>query len=267
MPGPDTPAPQPTAAAPGVAPTAAPASKPGTTPAPPLAGIFAVDKPLHMTSMRVVEIVRRRAGRARTGHAGTLDPLATGVLVLAIGRCTRMIETLMATAKRYETRIDLSAFTTTDDSEGERTPVAISTPPTEAAIAQALREHFTGTIMQRPPAYSAVKLGGRRAYDLARKGQAPEPAPRPVQVHSIAIAAYTWPTLDLVMHCGKGTYVRSLARELGQFLGTGGTCLAIRRTMVGQFSIARAVALDALPEVITQEWLCAHGDLPDAPRS
>ncbi|MBL9141033.1 MAG: tRNA pseudouridine(55) synthase TruB [Phycisphaerae bacterium] len=230
-----------------------------------IAGIFAVDKPLHMSSMRAVEIVRRRAERARTGHAGTLDPLATGVLVLALGRCTRMIESLMATEKRYETRIDLSAFTTTDDSEGERTEVRDAAPPQRHAIEALLRERFTGTIQQRPPAYSAVKLGGRRAYDLARKGLAPTPAPRPVQVHSIDVASYEWPHLDLRIHCGKGTYVRSIARELGQQLGTGGTCLSIRRTMVGTFAIERAVPMDALPERITQAWLCEHGDLPDAP--
>lgn len=254
-----------TSGGPRTPPQALPQTSPQALPPQPIAGIFALDKPLHMSSMRVVEIVRRRAGRARTGHAGTLDPLATGVLVLALGRCTRMIESLMATEKRYDTRIDMSAFTATDDAEGERTEVTVASRPSRESIERALLERFTGTIMQRPPAYSAVKLGGRRSYDLARKGQAPEPAPRPVQVHSIEVAAFEWPLLDLRMHCGKGTYVRSIARELGQLLGTGGTCLSIRRTMVGQFTIDRAVAIDDLPEHITQEWLCAHGDLPGAP--
>jgi tRNA pseudouridine55 synthase len=233
----------------------------------PLAGIFAVDKPLHLTSMRVVEAVRRRAGGARTGHAGTLDPLATGVLVMALGRCTRLIEGLMATEKRYETLVDLGAFTATDDREGERTEVHVAAPPPREAIAAALRERFTGTVLQRPPAFSAVKMGGRRAYDLARKGHSPAPAPRPVTIHEVRVLRYEWPHLELAVHCGKGTYVRSIARELGEHLGTGGTCLAIRRTMVGTFGIERAVPLAALPERITQAWLDAHGDRPDAPRA
>jgi tRNA pseudouridine55 synthase len=209
--------------------------------------------------------VRRRAGGARTGHAGTLDPLATGVLVLALGKCTKDIDRLMATEKRYVTTIDLTAFTTTDDTEGERTEVAIGAPgaradaPTRAEVEALLAARFTGTVMQRPPAFSAMKVGGRRAYALARRGEAPELAARPVQIHSIEVTGYEWPLLSLDIHCGKGTYVRSIARELGQALGTGGHCTMIRRTMVGAFGIDRAVALDALPESITQDWLDAHG--------
>lgn len=226
---------------------------------PVLAGIFAVDKPLRMSSMRAVETVRRRAGGVRTGHAGTLDPLATGVLVMALGKFTRHIEALMATEKRYETRVDLSAFTTTDDSEGERTDVAVTVPPTHDAIAALLEQRFTGSVMQAPPAFSAVKLGGKRAYQLARTGQAPAPAPRAVQIHSVVIAAYEWPYLDLAIHCGKGTYVRSIARDLGTALGTGGTCASIRRTAVGSFTIDRAVPVADLPDEITQAWLYEHG--------
>ena len=232
---------------------------------PPLHGILAIDKPLGFSSMKAVAIVRRRAGGARTGHAGTLDPLATGVLVLALGKCTKEIDRLMATEKRYLTTIDLTAFTTTDDTEGERTEVPLgatgarAAAPARAEIEALLAERFTGTVMQRPPAFSAMKVGGRRAYALARKGQAPELAPRPVQIHSIAVTDFAWPLLSLDIHCGKGTYVRSIARELGQALGTGGHCTMIRRTMVGAFGIDRAVAMDALPDSITQEWLDARG--------
>ncbi len=218
-----------------------------------------MDKPLGMTSMRAVETVRRRADGARTGHAGTLDPLATGVLVMALGRFTRHIEALMATDKRYETRVDLSAFTTTDDSEGERTEVCVLTPPAPAVIETLLRQRFTGAIQQRPPAFSAVKLGGRRSYQLARAGKAPEPAPRTVHVHSIHVTGYEYPFLDLAIHCGKGTYVRSLARDIGTSLGTGGTCASIRRTAVGTFSVDRAIRVADLPDRITQEWLYEHG--------
>jgi tRNA pseudouridine55 synthase len=122
-----------------------------------------------------------------------------------------------------------------------------------------LAERFTGTVMQRPPAFSAMKVGGRRAYAMARKGEAPELAPRPVEIHSIALTAYEWPRVALNIHCGKGTYVRSIARELGRALGTGGHCTMIRRTAVGEFTVDRSVRMDALPERITQEWLDAHG--------
>lgn len=229
----------------------------------PISGVLSVDKPLGITSMRAVEIVRRRAGGTRTGHAGTLDPLATGVLVIALGTFTRKIDQLMATDKRYMTEIDLSAFTTTDDSEGERTEIAVATPPSRDAIAAVLRDKFTGQIMQAPPAFSAVKLGGRRSYQLARRGEAPTPAPRAVVVHAIELLGYTWPRVELAIHCAKGTYVRSIARDLGVALGTGGTCLSIRRTAVGKFTAERAIALDALPETITQEWLASHGAQPD----
>ena len=231
----------------------------------PLHGILSLDKPLGFSSMKAVAIVRRRAGGARTGHAGTLDPLATGVLVLALGKCTRQIESLMATEKRYLTTIDMTAFTTTDDVEGERTEVVLGTPgaraaaPAQAEIEALLAERFTGTVMQRPPAFSAMKVGGRRAYALARKGETPELVPRPVTIHSITVTDYAWPLLSLDIHCGKGTYVRSIARELGQALGTGGHCTMIRRTAVGTFTIDRAVSMDALPEKITQEWLDAQG--------
>ena len=224
-------------------------------------GILPLDKPLGFSSMKAVAIVRRRAGGVRTGHAGTLDPLATGVLVLALGKCTKDIDRLMATEKRYLTTIDLSAFTTTDDVEGERTEVALGSPgvrtaaPAREEVERLLAERFTGTVMQRPPAFSAMKVGGRRAYALARRGEAPELAPRPVTIHSVAVTGYEWPLLSLDVHCGKGTYVRSIARELGTALGTGGHCTMIRRTMVGEFAIGDAVPLEAIPERVTQEWL------------
>jgi tRNA pseudouridine55 synthase len=230
-----------------------------------LAGIFALDKPLGMTSMQAVALVRRRAGGARTGHAGTLDPLATGVLVIALGKCTRQIESLMATDKRYETVIDLSAFTTTDDIEGPRTevvpgtPGAASVPPAREAIERVLRDRFTGTVMQRPPAFSAMKVGGRRAYALARQGASPELAPRPVRIDAIDVLGYEWPRLSLDIRCGKGTYVRSIARELGEALGTGGHCASIRRTAVGAWTASCAISPEALPAAVTQSWLDGRG--------
>ena len=208
-------------------------------------GFLVIDKPLGMSSMRAVAIVRRKAGGLKTGHAGTLDPLATGVLVLALGKATKAIELMMATTKRYRTVIDLSAFTTTDDREGERTEVTGGSPPDEAGIRIAL-DRFKGTIMQRPPVFSAMKINGQRAYKMARSGGTPEMKPRPVDVHDIDVVRYDWPELELDLHVGKGFYVRSLARELGELLGTGGHCASIRRTAVGPFTLEHAIEPDEL---------------------
>ncbi|MDA1008298.1 MAG: tRNA pseudouridine(55) synthase TruB [Planctomycetota bacterium] len=229
----------------------------------PLNGLLVLDKPIGMTSMRAVEIVRHRAGKARTGHAGTLDPLATGVLILAIGRATKSIESLMATEKRYETTIDLSAFTETDDAEADRIEVDIKCAPSESDIRQAL-DAMTGNVMQTPPRFSAIKLGGHRSYDLARRGvsDAPTPAARMIKIHSIVVTAFDYPRIALSIHCDKGTYVRSIARELGVRLGTGGHCLSIRRTAVGEYGLDRAVTIEALPVCITQEALLPLPSLP-----
>ncbi len=218
-----------------------------------LTGILVLDKERGMSSMRAVEIARRRAGRAKAGHAGTLDPLATGVLVVAFGRATKSIDALMATEKRYETDIDLSAFTATDDLEGERREVAVDTPPTRAAIEAALTA-FRGAIEQRPPAFSAIHIDGKRAYAVARKA-APDEAPlvipaRTVLVHEIALTHYEWPMARVAIRSGKGFYVRSLARDLGLALGTGGHCATLRRLAVGPFGASMAKRLEDLPEVI-----------------
>lgn len=220
----------------------------------PLTGVMVIDKPEGPSSMRAVATVRRRAGGVKTGHAGTLDPLATGILILALGKATKWIDRLMATDKRYTTTIDLSAFTTTDDREGERREIAVDEPPSRAAIENVL-PRFTGTIMQRPPAFSAVKIGGRRAYKLARGGQQVEIPAREVIVHSVDIVRYNWPRLEIAMHCEKGVYVRSLARDIGLALGTGGHCLSLRRTAVGPFDESMAVKLDDVPQPVLQSDL------------
>ena len=190
----------------------------------------------------------------------TLDQLATGVLVVAVGTATKMIDRLMAGAKRYATAIDLTAFTDTDDLEGSRTDVSVSQPPSEADVRAAI-DRFTGSIMQRPPAYSAKKVNGQRAYKMARKGVAVELEPREVFVHSIKLAKYHWPLVELDIHCDKGFYVRSLARELGQALGTGGHCVSIRRTAVGPFTIAMARQLATLPSPLTERELLNVGSV------
>jgi tRNA pseudouridine55 synthase len=216
---------------------------------PPLDGILVLDKDLGMSSARAGEIVRRRAQFAKTGHAGTLDPLATGVLVLGLGRGTKAIPQLMATDKAYETEVDLSAFTRGDDREGERREIEVAVPPTHAAVEAALRA-FEGVIDQAPPAFSAMVVEGRRAYRIARKDDTFELPARKVTVHEITLLDYAWPIARISLRCGKGFYVRSLARDLGRALGTGGHVASLRRTAVGPFTLAMAHRIADLPEVI-----------------
>jgi tRNA pseudouridine55 synthase len=204
--------------------------------------------------MAAVATVRRRAGGTKTGHAGTLDPLADGVLLMAVGKATRIAERLMKTDKRYLSTIDLTAFTTTDDTEGEREEVPVETPPSLDAVREAVAA-FEGVTQQRPPAFSAIKVDGRRAYKLARKGRPPELPPREVQVHGITLKSYEWPTAVVAIHCAKGFYVRSLARDLGTALGTGGHCLSITRTAVGPFTLEQSIKLDDVPDPVTQDDL------------
>ena len=208
-----------------------------------LNGILVVDKPVGMTSMRAVERVRRSLGGAKAGHAGTLDPLASGVLLVAVGRATKDIPRLMGMEKRYETRIDLGATTATLDTEGERVPGPQPDPPPSRQQVESAVAGFRGTFDQAPPAFSAVKIAGRRAYDLARAGEAVAPAPRPVTVHELEVLEWSWPVLTLRIRCAKGFYVRSLARDLAAALGLAGHCLSIRRTAVGPYRVEAAMPL------------------------
>ena len=228
--------------------------RPNKPPRPVVTGILVVDKPLGISSMAAVNVVRARAGGTRTGHAGTLDPLATGVLVLALGKATKEISHFMATDKRYATVIDLTAFTTTDDMEGERTEVDVAQPPSESDV-QVVLEKFTGRIMQRPPQRSAIKIGGQRAYALSRRGETVEIPARPVDVYRLEIRRYDWPELELYVHCGKGTYIRSLARDIGEALGTGGHCHSLRRLAVGPFVEDAAAVLEQVPDPLTEKDL------------
>ena len=223
-----------------------------------LHGLLVVDKPLGVTSMDVVRDVRRAGGHVKTGHAGTLDPLATGVLICCIGSATRAVDALMGMTKVYETEIDLGAFTSTDDAEGERQVVEVATPPGEARV-RAVLDELIGEVEQTPPAYSAIKIGGKRAYKLARGGQDVQMPTRVVRIDRIELREYAWPRLAIRVTCGKGTYIRSLARQIGQKLGTGGYLTSLRRTAVGPYTIERAVALDRVPRPLTQ------ADLLEAP--
>lgn len=209
-------------------------------------GFLNIDKPSGMTSFDVVRAVRRAAGIKRVGHAGTLDPLATGVLPVAVGgEATRLIDAFVGTDKAYAAEITLGIETDTDDSEGqpvsEASPGAVAALTTEA-IATALAT-FVGAQLQFPPAYSAIKRGGVPAYRAARAGDPLDLEARPVVAHALRLVGHEGATCRIEVECGKGYYVRSLARDLGRLLGVGGHISALRRTRVGPFAIARALPL------------------------
>jgi tRNA pseudouridine55 synthase len=211
-----------------------------------IGGVLNLDKPAGMTSARAVGAVKRLLPRGtKIGHAGTLDPFATGVLLLLVGRATKLCENLMGEPKRYIATVKFGATTATDDLESPEIPVESARPVTRNEVDAAV-EKFVGPIEQRPPIYSAMKVGGRRAYDLARKGQTPELKARTVRVDGIDVLRYEWPLLELKIDCGRGTYIRSIARDLGETLGSGGYLTALRRTRIGAFVIDDAVTLEAL---------------------
>jgi tRNA pseudouridine55 synthase len=209
-------------------------------------GVINLDKPAGVTSARAVDAVKRLLPRGtKIGHAGTLDPFATGVLLLLVGRATKSCERLMDAPKQYETMVKFGATTATDDLESPEVPVRAAQPPAAEKVAAEVRK-LVGDILQRPPAYSAMKVDGRRAYDLARRGKAVQLEPRPVRVYGIEILRYAWPLLSLRIDCGRGTYIRSLARDLGEALGVGGYLTELRRTRVGPFGVESAVTSEQL---------------------
>jgi tRNA pseudouridine55 synthase len=214
-------------------------------------GILVIDKPAGMTSHDVVARVRKLAGTRRVGHAGTLDPMATGVLVIGVEKATRLLGHLALSVKEYKATIRLGVSTTTDDAEGEITATASAARVTDEALFAAVGQ-LTGEIQQIPPGVSAIKVNGRRAYKLAREGAAPELKPRPVTVYSFAITAVRREgdvlDADALVSCSSGTYIRALARDLGAALGTGGHLTALRRTQAGPYTVAEARSLDSLPE-------------------
>jgi tRNA pseudouridine55 synthase len=211
-------------------------------------GLVNVDKPPGLTSARVVAAVKRLLPRGtKIGHAGTLDPFATGVLLLLVGKATKACERLMDSPKQYDATVKLGSTTATDDLESPEIPypAAPAVPPSLDVVAAALPQ-FIGEILQRPPAFSAMKVEGRRAYDLARQGEVVELKPRPVRVYGIELIDYAWPLLRLRVDCGRGTYIRALARDLGEAVRTGGHLTQLRRTRVGDFTAESALTLARL---------------------
>ncbi|MCC7366398.1 MAG: tRNA pseudouridine(55) synthase TruB [Dehalococcoidia bacterium] len=213
------------------------------------AGILLVDKAQGWTSHDVVAKARGICRQRRMGHTGTLDPMATGLLVLCLGRATRLVEYITAHDKQYEGVIRLGETTDTDDAEG--TVVATApVPALDDGVLRELERRFTGVLMQRPPAYSAVKVEGQRAYAVARRGGAVELAERPVRVDRMSLAVTGPGEVRISVTCGPGTYIRSLARDVGAALGCGAHLSALRRTRSGRFSVEEAVSLDELERIV-----------------
>ncbi|HEU5420502.1 MAG TPA: tRNA pseudouridine(55) synthase TruB [Streptosporangiaceae bacterium] len=215
-------------------------------------GLLIVDKPAGLTSHDVVARVRRLAGTRRVGHAGTLDPMATGVLVVGVEKATRLLGYLALTEKEYTATIRLGQRTDTDDADGQVIETAPATGVTAADISAAAAA-LTGQIQQVPPGISAIKVGGQRAYRLTRQGAAPELAARPVTVRALDIGELRRPAgagdvldIDVTVTCSSGTYVRAIARDLGAALGTGGHLTALRRTRVGPYLARDAATLAEL---------------------
>ena len=216
-------------------------------------GILLVDKPQGITSHDVVARVRRAAGTRKVGHAGTLDPLATGLLVLGLNSSTRLLTFLVGLDKTYEATVRLGVSTTSDDSEGEVTATADASGVADAAVDSGIAD-LTGPISQVPTAVSAIKVGGRRAYDLAREGVEVELRARDVVVSEFVVLdrrdavvdGVAVRDLDVRVSCSSGTYVRALARDLGGALGVGGHLTALRRTRVGSFDVADAAVLEGI---------------------
>ena len=216
-------------------------------------GILVVDKPSGWTSHRVVGRCRRLLGTRKVGHAGTLDPMATGVLVIGVGRGTRLLGHLALTSKTYLATIRLGQATNTDDADGEVTASAGAAGLTDTAIETALVP-LRGDIVQVPSTVSAIKIGGQRAYALARRGEQVDLPGRPVTVSRFDVLTRRNTDadgvrvidLDVVVDCSSGTYIRALARDLGNALGTGGHLTALRRTRVGGFTLDRALTPDEL---------------------
>ena len=206
--------------------------------------IFAVYKPKGPTSHDIVDEIRKLTGEQRVGHAGTLDPLASGVLVIGVGReATKNLKEVVVAEKEYIAKIRLGRTSTTDDAEGEKKEINVKNYPSREEIAQTLKNNFEGKIHQTPPVFSAVKINGREAYKLARRGMDVSLKPRTVEIKSISLVRYQWPFLELRAVTGPGVYIRSLARDLGRALKTGGYLADLERVRVGQFRKEDTVTL------------------------
>jgi tRNA pseudouridine55 synthase len=216
-----------------------------------VSGVLVVDKPIGLTSHDVVQIIRRGTGIRRAGHTGTLDPRASGVLVILIGPAVRLSEFVSASDKRYQATIHLGSSTDTYDSEGEivepNTP-RVSVDEISEEYFNEVLQRFVGEIEQVPPPYSAVKVQGKKAYEMAREGEEVDLSPRIIKVYSLDVLEWAPPEVVIDVYCSSGTYVRSLANDLGKELGTGAHLVGLRRTKSGRFTLRDAVPLRRLQE-------------------
>ncbi len=219
-------------------------------------GFLVLDKPAGLSSAKALNNVKRRFGKGvKVGHAGTLDPFATGCLVVLVGRGTKASDRVMTLSKGYIADVKVGVTTATFDTETEETEGPAIAEPSRAKL-DALCDAAVGEVMQRPPAFSAIKVGGRRAYDLARDGAAVELPPRAVQVYAMKVLDVAWPKVRVEMLVGKGFYVRSFARDFAELLGTVGYLTSLRRTHVGPFQADNASGVDGdlLPLSTLDDW-------------
>jgi tRNA pseudouridine55 synthase len=218
--------------------------------------VLLVDKPLNWTSFNVVAKLKYRIKPAKKiGHAGTLDPLATGLLIICTGKKTKEIETYMGQTKEYTGIIQLGVITPSYDYETEPSEYREFDHIQEEDVINAIAANFAGEIEQTPPVFSAIKVDGKRSYDLARKGEALELKKRKITVNSFEITQFDFPNLHFKVVCSKGTYIRSLAHDLGQVLGCGGVLSALRRTKIGDFSVENAWNLEELVQLLEERKL------------
>ncbi|MDQ8204971.1 tRNA pseudouridine(55) synthase TruB [Pelagicoccus sp. SDUM812003] len=213
-----------------------------------LEGILLIDKPTGMTSHDVVDQVRRKLRMKRIGHAGTLDPMATGLLIILVGKATKLSQYLTSLDKTYSGTIKLGETTNTQDADGEVTSTK-PVPQLSEADARAVMETFVGDQYQTPPMFSAVKINGQRLYKMARKGQEVEREPRFIRVSRFDITRFESPEIDFSLDCSKGTYVRTLANDFGEKIGCGAHLTALRRDASDQFNTSKAVELDRFKEM------------------
>ena len=231
-----------------------------------LFGILNINKPAGMTSRDVVNRVARIVKPAKAGHAGTLDPMATGVLLVGVGPATRLVSFLQKQTKEYRAQFLFGQRSDTDDITGNVT-IAENCEPVLREQIETLLPEWTGEIDQVPPAFSAIHVNGKRAYQLARKGEQVTLPSRKVRIDSLEILNYCWPQIEVEMRCGSGTYVRSVGRDLGERLGCGATMSALERTAIGDFTVENSVELDALnSETLAGNLQPAQKAVIDLPR-
>ncbi|MGQ9745484.1 MAG: tRNA pseudouridine(55) synthase TruB [Dissulfurimicrobium sp.] len=217
-------------------------------------GVIVIDKPQGMTSSKVVSTVRRRLDIKKAGHTGTLDPMATGVLPICLGRATKLVNLLMEGHKIYEGKIRLGISTDTYDADGKVT-MTRTIPRLDTDTIKKAAQRFTGCLLQTPPPFSAVKHNGQPLYKLARKGIFVKKEPRPIEIFSFELSEIALPDITFRIHCTKGTYIRTIAHEMGEYLGSGGHLAALRRIQNGPFTIEQAIDMESFNEMASADRL------------